>query len=563
MTSTGTIKVILEGERATAIAPFPASFLVIVASLSGRKFWNGSKSVSFDASPINLKRLNECELMINYEDHSQRIEQLRELEGLATQHSIVPDIQTPYKPKVPWFPHQKKAVNLSAHRTSYAYLLEMGLGKTAIAIANAGLLFKEKKVSGVLVLAPKGVHHQWVTEQIPEHLDPTIQVNAVAWRKRPIELKTLNKKGCLNFFTINIDAIRTPDGRDLAYDFLKLHNGKSMMIIDESHLIKNGTAIRTRNAWNLGKLATYRRILTGTPIARNILDAWSQFMFLNPDILGHKYLGTFKARYTILGGWENKQVVGQRNTEEFYKLIAPHSFRLTKAEALNLPPKVYSIREYEMDDVTERHYKSLKKTYMTALDNGDIVDVKNAAEAILRLQQIICGYLPIGEGRVEHISDDRINVLMDIIEQISGKVIVWARFTEDIKRIERFLTKAYGNGTVATYYGATTAKDREKAKDNFTKGDVRFFVSNPAAGGTGLNLQGACTDVIYYSNSFDALHRWQSEDRTHRMGTTGTVNYYDLVATRTVDKSILDNLRKKKSISDLTLDQIRNAIATA
>ncbi|MCI0551076.1 MAG: hypothetical protein L0287_08975, partial [Anaerolineae bacterium] len=101
---------------------------------------------------------------------------------------------------------------------------------------------------------------------------------------------------------------------------------------------------------------------------------------------------------------------------------------------------------------------------------------------------------------------------------------------------------------------------REANKARFLAGDARFFVSNPAAGGVGLNLQGKCQNVIYYSNSFDALHRWQSEDRTHRMGTQGSVTYFDLVASRSIDRLILRNLRDKKSVSDLTLDDIRRAL---
>lgn len=553
------IEITIENERATAHSPFPSAFILLVSGLSGRKIWNGSISVTFDASGYNMKKLNDCELVFNIKDKGDTLKQIRALEQMATQHDAINEVKTAYVWRRNPFKHQKNAINISWSRAAYAWFLEMGLGKTAIAIANIGMLFKDKRLTGVLVLAPKGVHRQWVEEQVPEHMDSSIPVNGLVWNKREFEVKAMSKRQHLSIFALNIDAIRTPDGYNQAIAFLKLHTSKSMMIIDESHLIKNGTAIRTRRAWSLGQMATYRRILTGTPIARNILDAWSQFMFLDPKILGHKYIGTFKARYTISGGWENRQIIGQRNTEEFYRLIAPHAFRLTKAEALDLPPKIYATRQYEMGEVTAGHYKSLKKTFMTQLDNGDIVDVKNAAEAMLRLQQVVCGYLPLGDGKVEDISTERVDILMDIVEQIEGKVIIWARFTEDIRRIERALNNA-GAGKVVTYYGATTTKARAAAKYDFTKQDARFFVSNPAAGGTGVDGLQICTNVIYYSNSFDALHRWQSEDRTHRMGTKESVNYWDIVARGTVDKSITANLTKKRSISDLTLDQIRQAI---
>jgi SNF2 family DNA or RNA helicase len=271
-----------------------------------------------------------------------------------------------------------------------------------------------------------------------------------------------------------------------------------------------------------------------------------------------------------MGGWEGKQIVGQKNLEEFYSLIAPRSFRLTKAEAIDLPPKIYATREYEMGEASRRHYESLKNTFMTEMNNGSIVDVTNATTALLRLQQIVCGYLPVqvtdGETEstaIEIFSNERLDIMMDIIDQVEGPVIIWARFIADIQRIATMLDEKFKGKVSVTYYGATSTADREKARTEFLNGTKRFFVSNPAAGGTGLNLQGKCQTVIYYSNSFDALHRWQSEDRTHRMGTTGAVTYFDLVASFSVDKAILRSLKAKKSLSSLTLDEIRQAISNS
>lgn len=334
-----------------------------------------------------------------------------------------------------------------------------------------------------------------------------------------------------------------------------------MMVVDESHNIKSWGADRTKAAIKLGHFATYRRIATGTPIAKNIIDSWTQFMFLDRKILGHDYLTSFRARYCIMGGWEGKQIIGQRNVEEFYHLISPHSFRMTKDEALDLPEKIYVRREYEMGDKTRSHYNELRKTFMTQLDSGDIVDVQNAAVALLRLQQIVCGYLPTEENEFQIISNERIEELMEIIDQVTGPVVIWARFTQDIKRLASAIRKKEGNDSVVTYFGETKGAEREEAKRRFLNGKSRFFISNPAAGGTGLNLQGDCRTVIYFSNSFDALHRWQSEDRTHRMGTKGSVTYFDIVAQSSVDRAILNNLKSKKSISSLTLDQIRQAIS--
>jgi len=556
------IEIKIEGQTAIAQGPFQFDILKLFSGLRGNKKWNGSKSLEFEASSFNIQWIRNAEFEFPGEFKFTNLP--AKVVSPLTQHDPVSMPKTVYKPLMELFDHQKRSVSLSWDRQAYALLLEMGLGKSAILITNAGMLYLEGKLTGVLILSPKGVHRQWINEQIPQHLDPKIKVNSIMWRQQIITIKEMNKRG-LTFLSMNIDAVRTPKGMKTAESFLRLHNGKSMMVVDESHLIKSARADRTQHSIQLGKLATYRRISTGTPLSKNLIDAWSQFMFLDRDILGHPYMTSFRARYCVMGGWEGKQIVGSKNIEEFYSLIAPHSFRLTKDEAINLPPKIYAKREYDMGDKTAAHYQSLKKTFMTSLDNGDIVDVTSAAAALLRLQQVICGYLPVPnendeETSIEIFSEERIDILCDIIEQVKGPVIIWARFIADIKRITERLKKDYGTNSTVMYYGETKNKDREINKDKFLKGEARFFVSNPAAGGTGLNLQGDCQTAIYYSNSFDAIHRWQSEDRIHRMGTKGTCTYFDIIAARSIDRAILGSLKNKKSLSSLTLDEIRAAI---
>ena len=559
------IKIVVEGETATAEGPFPFQFLSHLSTLSGRKTWHGSEWVKFQASPSNIRRLKE-EIGDNIEwiDKTGELKAIREMEKLASQHQVIDGVKGSYHWETQPFPHQEQAYALSLERPGYAYLLEMGLGKTAICLANIGELHLRGQVSGVLVLAPKGVHRQWLNEQVPEHLDKKIKVNPLVWKGKPFDLKEMNKKG-LTILSMNIDSISTKKGFTVAHNFMKLHNGRSMMVVDESHMIKSWKAKRTKAAWALGDLAKYKRIMTGTPIAKNILDAWSQFYFLDWKILGYKYMTAFRSRYCIMGGFEGRQIIGQKNVEEFYRLIAPHAYRKTKAECLDLPPKIYSVREYEMDDDTRRHYQSMKKTFMTELKNGSIVDAQHAAVAVLRLQQIACGYLPDPEkeGKGQIISNDRIEVLLDIIEQVNGPVVIWCRFISDINRIYDRLTKSnvYGPQCAVQYYGDMNDEQKEIAKKKFLSGSARFFIGNPQAGGTGLNLQGACQTAIYFSNSFRALDRWQSEDRLHRMGTTGAVSYIDLIAVGSVDRAIMRNLKNKKSISDLTFDEIRQAIA--
>lgn len=549
----------IEGPRAKAVGPFDLEFYKTIACLSGRKVWSGSKVVSFDATAVNLKAIRAAVPQAKWDDASGKFAMLEELGNLAKQDAVAARAVSSWKPALTLRDHQQRCIDLSWERREYALLFEMGLGKTATLIANAGMLFAAGKIDAVLIVAPKGVDAQWINSEIPLHSDKNYSINCVLWNGKGYDVKAFTKPNTLHYYAMNVDAL-IHKGGPAATKFIERFDGRVMMIVDESHAIKSGIAQRTKAAIAIGTKCAYRRISTGTPIARSIEDAWSQFMFLNPDILGHKYITSFRRRYCIMGGFEGRQVVGQQRVDEFNGLIAPHSFRLTKAEAVDLPAKIYVKRIYEMGADVKRHFKLLKSQLMTELSDGSVLTVANAASKMMRLQQATCGQLPQEDGTLEYISDERIEQMLQIVEQVEGPVVVWARFKADIARIAAALARAYPDAGVVTYYGDTNKRDRDAAVVRFKSGAARFFVSNPASGGTGLNLQGACQSVIYYSNDYNALSRWQSEDRTHRMGMRGSVTYFDIVAKGSIDNLILSNLDRKKSLSDLTLDDIRRAL---
>lgn len=556
----------LNGPWATLSGKMGLGVLSVISKLSGRKKWESSGVVIFENNTANIRLLQENYSDINFEDTSGELAAIEELANLPSQHDQVSMPRMTYHPKRVLADFQKHILALSWERKAYALFLDMGLRKTGTTIANIGMLFFAKRITGALIVAPRGVHTQWVNRSFPDDAGRNFNYDVILWKdkSRPMEKP---KPGRLQVFAMNIDAIRTRPGMAAARKFLEAHKGKSFFVFDESHNIKTASSGRTESAWTLGNLAEYRRILTGTPISRNIADAWAQFMFLDPRILGHNTLTSFTNRFCVKAGFDNKQIVDQKNTEEFYRLIAPHSYRATKEELLDLPPKIYVDRPYEIDDKTKRHYDELKNTYMTQLDDGTLFDVNSALVAALRLQQIICGYLPSeDEEELYPISNQRIEEMMEIVRQVTGPVIIWARFTEDIRRIMATLEAEFGKGCAVDYYGGTKEKQKELNKQAFIDRKARFFVSNQAAGGTGLDgLQGIAFNVIYYSNSFNALHRWQSEDRTHRDGMivdgkSVSVTYFDLMARRSVDAGIRRNLAKKKEASDLTLDDIRRVI---
>lgn len=545
------IRVEIKEEVATIYGPFKIEFLRVISRCSGRKAWHGDKTVNIEASASNIKILKESGFEYDWTDKSGLLRDLHNLEMMATQHQNASAIQTDYVPKIPYLKHMDHCIGLSWDRKAYAYLLEMGLCKTSITIHVTGILYKKGLITGLIIFAPKGVHRQWIMEQIPEHLDPSIKINMTIFdKKENYTRKDLFIPGRLNVLALNIDSGRTAKGRESAALFIRLHEGKVLMAVDESHDIKNYSSQRTRHIIEMGEHCAYRRILTGTPIAKSLVDMWTQFMFLDPKIIGIPYLATFQARFAEMGGFAHREVVGSKNIEEFYQLVAPHSYRLTKAEALDLPPKLPGRRQYEMDEKTQKHYDDLKHAFMTGIDNGEIVSAANAMGCLIKQQQLLSGFITREDKTYQRVSTQRADLVIEMVKQINGPVVVWARFIEDINILSEVFEKEFGNDFCFI-----------ENVEWFKKKQKKYALLNPASGGTGLNLQvSGCIDAIYFNNSNRSIHRWQSEDRLHRMGTTGTVNIWDIFAHKSCDQGIFANLKEKKDLSDLVLDEIRKII---
>jgi len=540
--------------------PFDAQAAIAITRLTGRKYWKGDDFLRAEATASNIKTLLKAQWAV--EDPLGVLNELARLSAAPTQNMMVPYVTSTFTPQRTLAEFQQQILALSWDRPAYAILLDMGLRKTATTLINIGYLAAADILTGALIVCNNGLQKQWLEELLPLDWDSSVPRHTLIWKGRPIKWP---KTTAVELLAINYEAVRSPNGFAVARDFIARHNGKLMMVADESQHIKTYDAKQTEACQALGDRVSFRRILTGTPFSRNLEDAWSQYKFLDERILGYKNITPFRNHFCILGA--NYTTVGNKNEEEFWKLVAPHTYRRTKQELGGLPPKVYSVRPYEVDAATRLHYQNLKRTFMTQLDDGTIVDVKSALVMWLRLQQVVCGYLPGANGTEDEdlhpISDIRLDVLGTVLDQLDGPTIIWARFRPDIRRVKARLINMYGPRAVVTYYGADSETERYTNKTKFIDGHAQFFISNPAVGGEGVDgLQKVCHSVVYYSNSFQALHRWQSEDRTWRDGMGDlSCTYIDILARSTVDTMILSNLREKKSMSDLTLDEIRLALA--
>ena len=239
-----------------------------------------------------------------------------------------------------------------------------------------------------------------------------------------------------------------------------------------------------------------------------------------------------------------------KNLPLLAKRIADFSFRVTKKECLDLPEKVYVTRDVELTPEQKRLYKEMKNLSFAMLDD-EIMSVQVALTKILRLHQILCGSYTTDDGEIKKIPNNRIEALSEVLDETSGKVIIWANYLQNIEDIKQLLTEKYGAESFVVYTGATGNDDRVEAIKQFQNANspVRFFLGNVQTAGRGITLTAAQT-VIYFSNNYSLEMRQQSEDRAHRVGQVNNVTYVDLVVRDSLDEKIIQALLAKRNIAN-------------
>jgi len=474
-----------------------------------------------------------------------------------------------YKFKLKPYEHQMSALEKSWNKETYGYFMEMGTGKTKVLIDNMAMLYDKGKINGALIIAPKGVVKTWHEQELPTHLPNHIENVTTLWqpnitKKQETKLNNLFDLGTdLHIFIMNVEALSTNKGVKFAEKFLRSH--RTLMALDESTTIKNPSAKRTKNVLALAPMAKYRRILTGSPVTKNPLDLYTQCEFLDPFLLNFNSWYAFRNRYAIMKtihvrGRSIQTVHKFQNLGELSDRLKGFSYRVLKEDCLDLPEKIYMKRHVALTKEQENLYEQMRKTAIANL-NGKVTSTVTVLTQLMRLQQITCGHFVADDGTVQTIKNNRLDELMDVLEETENKAIIWAYWQRDVQDIRDAIEKEYGPRSVVDYYGLTPQDERQDNIRRFQNdNECRFLIGTPSTGGYGITLTEANT-VIYYSNGYDLEKRLQSEDRAHRIGQKKNVTYIDLIAEDTVDEKIVKSLRKKINIaSEVMGEELRDWI---
>lgn len=464
-------------------------------------------------------------------------------------------------------PYQREALDRAYDKNVFAYYMDMGTGKTKVSLDLLGALFLDQKVDRLLVVTKFSTRKNWERE-VGIHLPFEADIMVLDTTKPKVFEKWNTAGDRFKILIVGTESLAAGSAVNYADAFLMVST-RAAMVVDEAHMIKNHSAVRSKTCVSLGRKAEYRFIMTGTPVANGPMDVFMQFEFLDPNIIGIGDFYSFRNRYAVMGGYEGKEIIGYQNLDELIELISPFIFQVRKSEVLTeLPPKVFAVREVQMTDEQKRLYRQIsKEDKAVSGDRG--VTVKSVLERMLRLQEICGGIIAYERNpdlynpdKYEHCripgKNPKVEELKAIIEETEGAVIVWCRFLEEIAMVSEALRETYGRRSVVEIHGGIGEQQRDDNVQAFQRGEARFLVGNAATGGVGLNMTRAET-VIYFSNSFSFTDRDQSEDRAHRIGQMKSVTYIDLVCEGSVDEIVLDALRGKKDVSEYVRRSINDA----
>ena len=445
------------------------------------------------------------------------------------------------------YQHQIHAFNLGITLDAAAYFMEMGAGKTLPAIAVAGYRWLRGQVNRLLIVCPASVMPVWKQE--------FEKCSAIQYRVVVLDGPVKKRQEILanwqDSLGLDVAVINYEGARNMVDDLLTWK--PDMLIMDEAHRCKTPGSQQSKAMARIARAARYKLALTGTPITNSPLDVYGIYRALDPSIFGTSFFA-FRNRYAIMGGWENKQVVGYQRVEELAAKIHRIAFRVRKDECLDLPEMVDVYRTCNLEPKAQALYDQMRKESVAELEAGETVIATNVLSKLLRLSQIAGGFL---DG--QEVSTAKLGLLGEILDDLQGaKAVIFVRFTKEKEAIEKMLAKKKID--FVSLDGSTKMKDRGPLVEKFqTDPECQIFVGQIAAAGTGITLHAAST-AIFYSCSFSYADLDQARSRLHRSGQRHPVTNIFLTARGTVDEKIHAALAEKRDIAANIVDNWRELL---
>ena len=442
----------------------------------------------------------------------------------------------------------------------WGHFLEMRLGKTPVALNEYMLLRRSHGVRRMLVFAPNKFKPTWATEAAKFGVDALTHVYESKDHKKPGYDKFLQKSRSDGILVVNYESLRFDKHRAAIAKFTE--DGKFMMVLDESAMVKNPTAQMSKYALKFAERASYKRALSGMPAPYAPYDLWAQLRILGQLGQYTNFYG-FKHRFTKMGGWKGKQPMGIQNEDALNEFLRDRSFRAKKIDwGLTLGVD-YEQAGLEMTKEQTEAYQAMERDFVVWLDNGDHVSAENAAAKYMKLQQIASGFMYDEEGATRRLLEfGKTPKFMDLLDRldnyVQGKVIVIAHHTATLRALYAGL-KDYNPAYIV---GRMSSEETEKQKARFNETEeCRVMLGQAQAIKYGHTLVGTdanpCYSLCFFENSYNLDTRAQCEARPQGAHQKAEVHIWDYHSCA-VEKKITAALQKRLKVSDVIMGHYRS-----
>lgn len=433
----------------------------------------------------------------------------------------------------------------------FGYFMEQGLGKTGTSYADFLRFFDMGITQRMVVFCPNSFKGGWVeeVEKWGMNINPIIYTPDNAKYIYSAIRKGFTKPTAL---LVNYESARTETARDLVRKFGE--DRRIFGVADESIQLKDPDSAQTKSILDMGKSMAITRVLSGKPTTQGPHDLWAQMRFAK-QLNGYTYY-PFKSAFCKKGGFKGKQVVGVMNEDILAARIDPHVFRATKAEWTDLPPKVYTMRDYVMTPEMNAMYKQMEQEFVLWLNENEYVSVDMAITKYIKLAQIQCGFIKDEEGKIHMLvppdKNPRVKLLREVIEdEVVGKVTVVYRHRVVFDILMDAFAK-YNPTYIRGQMSPTEIEDQKRIFNNDPRSRIMFLQTKAAKyGHTLLGLpqrEDHCSTQIFFENTYSLDDRSQIEDRSHRYGQLGeSMSYFDLIGTP-LDRAAVKALQLKEDL---------------
>jgi len=459
-------------------------------------------------------------------------------------HIISEKLELLESPTKPLFPKQRETlIDYYLQNKYHALFWEAGTGKTIASLTLANTYFINKLTDVIIVLCPAHLKKQWEKSILESFLNLPVQIYSIQSASFDKSLFKFIEK------------------------FNKL-SGKKHLIIDESHLIKNQGAKRTKNIFRFVK-SEFTTLCTATPIGKNASDLYYQFAMMDKQIIGEENYGGFEKKFLLLGGIDGEKVVALQNTKELSDRISPYISFLSKKDIRpDMPDKIYQKVYFEMNDRQKRaiNYINNLVIQIQSKTKTGYIPKEKSYQIYSFLQKIASGYVPSEEelhqifanlgtfgemasnvAKIKDISyetnNNRLDALLQFLKENSEPAIIWCKYLDEVKELSKVLPNS------RAMFGEISLKERWKMTNDFNNRKFTYLIASLQLG-NGLDFP-EINLCINYTTTFDYINRTQLEDRTDRIISTQATKVVDFIAKTSIDERILQVLNYKNEIASI------------